>query len=227
MRKSQFIIIALLLSIGGVNAQGSFKRHNYGLEANFGHIPYHNSYIVNFLADGSFINVENQNVWDISLKYEYRFNKRFSLSLSAGYMQQVMGMRGYIPYFVDTTIGDRCFTLRVQHLNIPLVANYRLPITSDANILLGAGFNASLALKQEYELSEQPSTLTLVSKPFDLDFVAKAGLEVESKRRVQFNATLYQPMIGNINYRCLGFDVLTTNSKEWVPRLMFGVSLFF
>lgn len=47
MRKSQFIIIALLLSIGGVNAQGSFKRHNYGLEANFGHIPYHNSYIVN------------------------------------------------------------------------------------------------------------------------------------------------------------------------------------
>ena len=58
MRKLQFVIIAVLFAFG-VNAQGSFKRHNYGLEANFGHIPYHNSYIVNFLADGSFINVEN------------------------------------------------------------------------------------------------------------------------------------------------------------------------
>lgn len=226
MRKLQFVIIAVLFA-WGVNAQGSFKKHNYGLEANFGHIPYHNSYTINFVAEGHLIDVESQNVWDVSLKYEYRFNKRFSLSLSAGYMQQVMGMRENIPYSVNMTQGDRCFTLRVQHLNIPLVANYRLPITSDANILLGAGFNASLALKQEYELSDQPSTLTLVSKPFDLDFVAKAGLEVESKHRVQFNATLYQPMIGNINYRLLGFDVLTTNSKEWVPRLMFGVSVFF
>lgn len=240
MVKKTFLIAALMLCGIGAMAQYNmskaegFKRHNFGLGANFGSFPLHKDYCEAIATHGwmTDIRVTSAFAWNVSFKYEYMFNKKFSLSAEAGYTNQRLGIRSDVYYPIPATgtsshISEYS-TMGIHQLYVPIMANYRLRVADCANFVIGAGINASLAFKDKFETKDLTGNVGVKFKnAVDMDFVLRAGFEIGSRHRMQVNATyMVSPMYNLEFYRGEYSSIFSAQEGDNVSRLMFGFTIF-
>ena len=233
MKKTFLTLVGIMLCSTLLAQQGDLKRHNFGLSLDFGSFPMGNDYFE--VVNRGVTELKSAVAFDIALKYEYMLNKKntFSLTAEPGYANHVLTIYNSI-----SSINDR---QSVHALNLPVLVNYRLPITENVNFIGATGLNASLYLTDKVELRNVetpiPEYNTVITttenisfkNPLTLDFALKAGIEIATKHRFQFNVSYYLPILGNTNMEYLinGVDYgLSNRSDKGINRLMFGISLF-
>ena len=237
MKKTFLTLVGIMLCCTMFAQQEDLKKHNFGLTFNFGSYPMGNSYFSVLTNTGN--TLKSAVAFDIAFKYEYMLNKKNTFSLTAE--------PGYTNHLLTTTypLSDWNYTTTkhsVNMINLPILVNYRLPITNKVNFLAAAGANASFYLTKEKELhhieTPLPEYNTAISQteylsfenPLTLDFALKAGIEIKAKHRFQLNVSYFLPLLGNTNYKYVNsaIDYDFSNSfDEGINRLMFGVSVFF
>lgn len=234
-RKKTILIAALLLCSIGTMAQydmgkaESFKRHNFGFGVNFGSFPLHRDYSEAVGTHGWLqdIRITSAFAWNVSFKYEYMFSKKFSLSAEAGYTNQRLEVHSaYRP--AENVYIDEFSKLGVHQLYVPIMANYRLRVAGCANFLMGAGVNANVAFKDKFETKDLTGNLGIRFKnAVDMDFVLRAGFEIESRHRMQINATYMVSPMSNLEFFRGGFsNAFADQDGDRVSRLMFGFTIF-
>lgn len=236
--KRTVLIAALMLCGIGAMAQSTmskaegFKRHNFGLSASFGSFPMQRDYCDALAMNAwmSYVDVTDAFVWNVSFKYEYRFNQKFSLSVEPGYTNQCLRIRSD-EYMLEPGhyVDGESSTLGIHQLYVPILANYRFRVADCANFLVGAGINASIALKDKFETKDL--TMGNIGIKFrnvaDMDFVLRLGFEIESRHRMQVNATYMVSPMSNLEfyageYNPDYFHYVGDNTS----RLMFGFTIF-
>ena len=234
MKKTFLTLVGILLCCTMFAQQESLKKHNFGLSLDFGSFPMGKDYF-NLVNDGV-AQLKSVVAFDIAFKYEYMLNKKntFSLTAEPGYANQLLTINNPISSIEDN--------YSIHTLNLPILVNYRLPITQNVNFLAAAGANASFYLTKEKELhhieTPLPDYNTAITQtqyltfenPLTLDFALRAGIEINAKRRFQLNVSYFLPLLGNTNYKyvhsVIGHD-FSNSFDEGINRLMFGVSVFF
>ena len=144
MKKTFLTLVGVLLCSTLLAQQGDLKRHNFGLSLDFGSFPMENDYFE--VVNRGVTELKSAVAFDIALKYEYMLNKKntFSLTAEPGYANHVLTIYNSI-----SSINDR---QSVHALNLPVLVNYRLPITENVNFIGATGLNASLYLTDKVEL---------------------------------------------------------------------------
>lgn len=115
----------------------------------------------------------------------------------------------------------------IHQLYVPIMANYRLRVADCANFVIGAGVNASLAFKDKFETKDLTGNVGVKFKnAVDMDFVLRAGFEIESRHRMQFNATYMVSPMYNLEFYRGEYSTFSYQEGDNVSRLMFGFTIF-
>ena len=234
MKKTFLTLVGIMLCCTMFAQQEDLKKHNFGFSLDFGSFPMGKDYVE--VIDRGVTDLKSAVAFDIAFKYEYMLNKKntFSLTAEPGYTNHLLTINNPI-----TSIEDN---YSIHTLSLPILVNYRLPITQNVNFLAAAGANASFYLTKEKELyhieTPLPEYNTVISSteylsfenPLTLDFALRAGIEIKAKHRFQLNVSYFLPLLGNTNYKyvhsVIGHD-FSNSFDEGINRLMFGVSVFF
>ena len=234
MKKTFLTLVGIMLCCTMFAQQEDLKKHNFGLSLDFGSFPMGKDYVE--VIDRGVTDLKSAVAFDIAFKYEYMLNKKntFSLTAEPGYTNHLLTINNPISSIEDN--------YSIHTLNLPILVNYRLPITQNVNFLAAAGANASFYLTKEKELhhieTPLPDYNTAITQtqyltfenPLTLDFALRAGIEINAKRRFQLNVSYFLPLIGNADSKyvisSLDYD-FSNKFNEGINRLMFGVSLFF
>ena len=230
MKKTFLTLVGIMLCCTMFAQQEDLKKHNFGLTFNFGSYPMGNSYFSVLTNTGN--TLKSAVAFDIAFKYEYMLNKKntFSLTAEPGYTNHLLTINNPISSIEDN--------YSIHTLSLPILVNYRLPITQNVNFLAAAGANASFYLTKEKELhhieTPLPEYNTAISQteylsfenPLTLDFALRAGIEIKAKHRFQLNVSYFLPLLNNIGLEYHHPFTYAKSLHGGPHRLMFGVSVF-
>ncbi len=241
MKKTFLTLVGIMLCCTMFAQQEDLKKHNFGLSLDFGSFPMGKDYVE--VIDRGVTDLKSAVAFDIAFKYEYMLNKKntFSLTVEPGYTNHLLTNTNNLST-INNSITSKEDNYSIHTLSLPILVNYRLPITQNVNFLAAAGANASFYLTKEKELyhieTPLPEYNTVISSteylsfenPLTLDFALRAGIEIKAKHRFQLNVSYFLPLLGNTNYKyvnsVIGHD-FSSSFDEGINRLMFGVSIFF
>lgn len=231
MKKLNFTIIALLFAVS-LSAQSVNKNHSFGVSVQFSSFPLTYAYSGSYELSGGSFDLANAFAIGVSGKYEYAFNRAFSLSFEPGYLYTRLSYKEYLTYPDHALVSNT--NLNIHQLNIPLIANYKYPVIENVNFIASGGVNALVSLQKEISFSETP-TASYVNGLNALNFkssitpevVVKTGLEIATKRKIRVNACYYLPLTKNAYYSMnLPIDKIEYDAMR-ISRLAFELSLFF
>ena len=231
MKKLNFTIIALLFAVS-LSAQSVNKHHSFGFSVQFSSFPLTYAYSGSYELSGGSFDLANAFAIGVSGKYEYAFNRAFSLSFEPGYLYTSLSYKEYLTYPEHALVSNT--NLNVHQLNIPLIANFSCPMVENVNFLASGGVNALVSLQKEINFSETP-TASYVNGLNALNFkssitpeiVMKAGFEIATKHRIRVNACYYLPLTKNAYYSMnLPIDKIEYDAMR-ISRLAFELSVLF
>lgn len=231
MKKLHFTIIAILFAVS-LSAQSVNKNHSFGFGVQFSSFPLTYAYSGGYELSGGSFDLANAFAIGVSAKYEYAFNRAFSLSFEPGYLYTRLSYKEYLTYPEHALVSNT--NLNVHQLNIPLIANFSCPMVENVNFLASGGVNALVSLQKEINFLENP-TVGYANGLNSLNFkssitpeiVMKAGFEIATKHRIRVNACYYLPLTKNAYYSMnLPIDKIEYDAMR-ISRLAFELSLFF
>lgn len=234
MRRFYLGIIALLFTVS-LSAQSvnnsNFEHHSFGFGVQFSSFPLMHAYSGGMELSGGNFDLSNAYAIGISGKYEYGFNRLFSLSIEPGYLYTGLSYKEFQIYPHHALMNNT--NLGVHQLNIPIIANFRFRLIDNVNFIASGGVNALVSLQKEIGFFETP-TVGSVNGLNSLNFksaitpeiVVKAGMEIETKRRIRLNASYHIPLTNNAYYSTiLPIDRIDYEAMN-INRLAFELSLF-
>lgn len=231
MKKLNFTIIALLFAVS-LSAQSVNKHHSFGFGVQFSSFPLTYAYSGSYELSGGSFDLANAFAIGVSGKYEYAFNRAFSLSFEPGYLYTSLSYKEYQTYPISALVSNT--NLNVHQLNIPLIANFSCPMVENVNFLASGGVNALVSLQKEINFLEIP-TVGYANGLNSLNFkssitpeiVMKAGFEIATKHRIRVNACYYLPLTKNAYYSMnLPIDKIEYDAMR-ISRLAFELSVLF
>ena len=231
MKKSLLTIIAILFAVS-LSAQSVNKHHSFGFSVQFSSFPLTHAYSGGYELSGGSFDLANAFAIGVSGKYEYAFNRAFSLSFEPGYLYTRLSYKEYLTYPEHALVSNT--NLNVHQLNIPLIANFSCPMVENVNFLASGGMNALVSLQKEINFLENP-TVGYANGLNSLNFkssitpeiVMKAGFEIATKHRIRVNACYYLPLTKNAYYSMnLPIDKIEYDAMR-ISRLAFELSVLF
>lgn len=154
MKKSVLTIIAILFAVS-LSAQSVNKNHSFGFGVQFSSFPLTYAYSGGYELSGGSFDLANAFAIGVSGKYEYAFNRAFSLSFEPGYLYTRLSYKEYLTYPEHALVSNT--NLNIHQLNIPLIANFKFPLIENVNFLASGGMNALVSLQKEINFLENPT----------------------------------------------------------------------
>ena len=231
MKKLNFTIIALLFAVS-LSAQSVNKNHSFGFGVQFCSFPLTYAYSGGYELSGGSFDLANAFAIGVSGKYEYAFNRAFSLSFEPGYLYTRLSYKEYQIYPMHALVSNT--NLNVHQLNIPLIANFSCTMVENVNFLASGGVNALVSLQKEINFLENP-TVGYANGLNSLNFkssitpeiVVKTGFEIATKPKIRVNACYYLPLTKNAYYSMnLPIDKIEYDAMR-ISRLAFELSVLF
>lgn len=238
MRRT-FATLALLACTFAAVSQ-NFQRHSFGIGIGESSFPIVKSYS-DFMGNGEEFNLSNAFVSSVSLKYDYSFNDRFSLSFEPAYLNTRLSYKD-ADYFTDAlgnitaaAIGSNSTSVYVHQVNLPLVVNFRFPIVENVRLLTGIGASALVNFKKEIGFYDNPTFETVnghsalsFNNSLTPEFILRAGIEINTKHRIWLNASYHFSPVKNAHYTTLGHGFVPAYYYEdmRISRLNFEFAIF-
>ena len=245
--KRIFVLIFVFVAAINLSAQTShlsevkeFEKHNFGIGIGYSTFPIVSDYSSANIGSGSMYDMTNAFIFNVSIQYDHAFSKHFSLSIQPTYINQ------YIEFKDVTTPSQGIYTSRTNslyfhQLSIPLFINYRFKLVDNVNFMSSIGIGGIINLQKEkgfglgngetfvlngvtnYSLYK---TVTLnVDNSFTPEVLLRAGLEINTKRKMQVLLTYSFSPEKNYYFKELDFCYKTNNFRVTMLELGFNIFL--
>ncbi|MDR0971650.1 MAG: hypothetical protein LBM25_04620 [Bacteroidales bacterium] len=232
-------ILSLATNVNAQKEQTNFKMHNFGIGIGASTFPIIQNYSApNGSTEGKY-DLTNAFVWNISLKYDLKLNKIFSLSFEPTYINQLLSFKDVVSGTPYVSYSEIPFS--TSEMTIPVLANFRIGLHDNIKLLTSLGVGAKYYFEKSKKIidgdgsagtfngnkyySVYANTELNKKNSFSYEFLLRAGLEIEAKHNYQILLTYRFSPDKNYYFSENGYPALFTNNFR-VTMLELGFNIF-